>query len=124
MILSVVNKHSDGEIYCEKDYADLFSPKCPKCKQPIQGAAIEIEGTLYHKACFACYGCKKEISVGDEYMNIDQCTFHTGKELHSHTLHALDCFKCKNCKSPIGEQEFAGTGEFVEFFTYLPSFML
>ncbi|KAG0236037.1 hypothetical protein BGW42_004145 [Actinomortierella wolfii] len=43
--------------YCEKDYLNLFAPKCASCQGPIQGDFINALKRKWHRDCFGCTVC-------------------------------------------------------------------
>ncbi|CAG7817040.1 unnamed protein product [Allacma fusca] len=51
-------KEKSGKPYCEKDYHDLFSPKCSACHKPItDGKKTTALGRDWHPNCFKCAKC-------------------------------------------------------------------
>ncbi|KAL7412894.1 hypothetical protein BDY24DRAFT_391470 [Mrakia frigida] len=50
-------------VMCEKDWKNMYLPKCRRCALPIESQAISsADGQLkgkYHRACFSCYACDK-----------------------------------------------------------------
>jgi len=69
----------DGKVYCPRDYADLFCPKCSSCTRPVAEKYIHTGDVYFHLGCFICSSCKNEIGEG-KYAEVN------GK------------FRCTNCR--------------------------
>jgi hypothetical protein len=54
--------------YCAKDYATLFAEICEKCNQPLLKDYFMAVGKHWHKDCFRCTACEKNINVSDGYL--------------------------------------------------------
>lgn len=64
--------------------------RCSRCREPINGQAISIDGVLYHPACFTCHTCGIQLS--------------DFKELEDGRRVCPDCVPrpdCKACRKPI-----------------------
>lgn len=52
---------SSGEVLCEKDWKEMYLPKCRRCGLTIESQAVSsADGQLkgkYHRACFNCSTC-------------------------------------------------------------------
>lgn len=44
----------DGKAYCEKDYKQMFMPKCKRCDKVILADTINAIGVQWHPDCFNC----------------------------------------------------------------------
>lgn len=53
---------SSGEVLCEKDWKEMYLPKCRRCGLTIESQAVSsADGQLkgkYHRACFNCSTCQ------------------------------------------------------------------
>ncbi|KAG9330138.1 hypothetical protein JZ751_027213 [Albula glossodonta] len=59
----------DGQPYCEKDYHNLFSPRCYYCNgpildKPITGRCITAMAKKFHPEHFVCAFCLKQLNKG------------------------------------------------------------
>lgn len=54
----------EGRPLCQNDYAQLFSPRCMTCQQPIIGPCMTALNNKYHPACFVCASCRGELPGG------------------------------------------------------------
>jgi len=90
-------KHG-GKPYCEKDFADLFAPKCAQCNQAINGQVFEALDKKYHLDCFVCAADNKSLGEG--------ATFHVheGKIYCPQHFEALFLQKCSGCQEVIKGQ--------------------
>ena len=59
---------TDKKLLCKADY-EAFKTKCVSCNQPIppNHAMRKAQGNLYHRECFCCVVCKKQLSTGNEF---------------------------------------------------------
>lgn len=98
---SVMVKHELGEL--EQLMAELVSPVCPACKQPVIENPISALGKQWHQEHFKCIKCDLELEPGDRFFETDD-----------HRLLCEDCHTketqpfCSKCRRPIafGEQMF------------------
>jgi paxillin len=51
---------SNGRPYCEKDYHELFAPRCAYCNGPILERVLRALGKTWHKEHFFCTLCGKD----------------------------------------------------------------
>ncbi|KAI2809505.1 hypothetical protein BLOT_000654 [Blomia tropicalis] len=85
----------NGLPYCEKDYLDLFHPKCAGCKKPIaDGRQMMAMGKPWHPECFRCTVCVKPLQP-------DNFKEHDGKPYCEKDYNNLFAPKCAGCKGPI-----------------------
>lgn len=115
----------DSSYFCEKDYHELFSPKCFKCKQPIKDKYLNIDGKNYHNTCFICAECNSEFENGNflNYNGSQLCkkcyTYKAAKicskcnePILSKIYLALDkhwhadCFTCGKCGKKFNQESF------------------
>ncbi|KAI8881066.1 hypothetical protein K501DRAFT_324701 [Backusella circina FSU 941] len=86
------------ELYCKKDFAALFLPKCRSCYQPVEKEAISaMDGKLdgkWHISCFCCQICKIRFPDNTFYVygNLPYCKQH---------YHYLNNTLCRMCHDPI-----------------------
>ncbi|XP_045152643.1 paxillin [Echinops telfairi] len=91
----------DGQPYCEKDYHNLFSPRCYYCNGPILDVTrailenyISALNTLWHPECFVCRECFTPFINGSFFE-------HDGQpycEVHYHERRGS---LCSGCQKPI-----------------------
>ncbi|KAI6189722.1 hypothetical protein M3Y97_00039400 [Aphelenchoides bicaudatus] len=118
-----------GKAYCEKDYHDLFSPRCSYCNGPITGRCINALGSQFHPEHFNCAECGRQF--GDEgfhekngqplckedfyrlyapkcegCQNAITSKYITALDTHWHP----ECFVCDVCERPVGGSFFNGDG--------------
>jgi paxillin len=86
----------DGRPYCEKDYHDLFSPRCAYCNGPVLDSCITAMGKTWHPDHFFCSHCGRPF--GTE-------TFHEkeGKAFCEEDYFELFAPRCGACNKPIME---------------------
>ena len=60
------NCHEDKP-FCKECYIKLFSSRCTKCVKPITGKYTIYKGHPFHKDCFVCIRCSKQISNNEFY---------------------------------------------------------
>eukprot|EP01104_Vermistella_antarctica_P009817 TRINITY_DN256_c0_g1_i4.p2 TRINITY_DN256_c0_g1~~TRINITY_DN256_c0_g1_i4.p2 ORF type:complete len:466 (-),score=122.43 TRINITY_DN256_c0_g1_i4:876-2273(-) len=89
-----------GEMYCEKDYTDMFAPRCSCCEAIITENAINVMGKAFHPDHFVCTGCGMKLKGkiykehdGDAYC--DQCIKARLVEIDA------EIHLCAKCKKPI-----------------------
>ncbi|CAG8476368.1 4104_t:CDS:2 [Funneliformis caledonium] len=88
----------DGNVYCPRDFTDLFLPKCRRCNLPVEKEAVsasdgKLEGK-WHVKCFGCHTCYKPFPDKSFYVfnNAPYCKRH---------YHRLNNSLCKTCDEPI-----------------------
>ncbi|XP_033114217.1 PDZ and LIM domain protein 7-like isoform X2 [Anneissia japonica] len=83
-----------GKIYCEKDYTNLYAPKCSKCMKSVAGKCVNALGGQFHPECFVCFHCNQPISGN---------SFHTneGKVYCTADYNALFSTTCASCMFAI-----------------------
>ncbi|XP_027202989.2 uncharacterized protein LOC113796898 isoform X2 [Dermatophagoides pteronyssinus] len=85
----------NGLPYCEKDYMDLFHPKCYGCKKPItDGRQMIAMGHPWHPECFRCTVCVKPLTP-------ETFKEYQGKPYCEKDYHNLFSPKCAGCTKPI-----------------------
>lgn len=84
----------DGKPYCEKDFFDVFAPKCGRCQEPIKTECISALGKQWHPACFSCMTCNKAFDTGVffEFGGAPYCEQH---------YHSISGSLCGGCNKPI-----------------------
>jgi hypothetical protein len=80
----------DGNLYCEKDFYDLFSPKCAHCKLPITSQYVKALGRTYHPDHFVCKVCSNPFTDGMVFQYKDEPYCQT----HYQELFAVKCGYC------------------------------
>lgn len=85
----------DNMPYCERDYQQLFSPKCAACQEPIlDKVTIALEQT-FHPEHFVCAYCGCQFDVDDGFHEKD------GKPYCKNDFFELFANKCAGCNLPI-----------------------
>ena len=77
-----------GQLYCRRDYAKMFGPRCAGCRTTFAlGEEVQrLGGEAYHLACFQCAVCattlEQGMEVGTGHQGEPLCTthFHLMKE--------------------------------------------
>ncbi|CAG2180491.1 unnamed protein product, partial [Oppiella nova] len=89
----------NGMPYCEKDYMNLFHPKCTGCGLPIaEGRQITAMGKPWHPECFVCTICVKPLQP-------ETFKEHAGKPYCEDDYHKLFSPKCGGCQQPITDKD-------------------
>ncbi|XP_067674905.1 LIM/homeobox protein Awh-like [Haliotis asinina] len=59
----------DGNIFCQRDFAQVYQTKCSSCLRPIEsGDWVRSAGEyVYHLACFSCSTCQRQLSTGENF---------------------------------------------------------
>jgi HAMP domain-containing protein len=98
---SVYVKRELGEL--EQLMAELVSPICPICKQPVLDSPIQAFGKQYHPEHFCCSRCSLELVPGDTFEETDDFRILCGNCLEKERTPY-----CNNCRNPIvsGQQSF------------------
>ncbi|XP_074043294.1 four and a half LIM domains protein 5 [Macrotis lagotis] len=84
----------DNKHYCVPCFEKDFSPRCKACQKPITSGGITFHDQPWHKDCFLCTGCKKEL-FGESFVSKDDDPY------------CQQCFaklsgqKCDGCTKPI-----------------------
>nr|KAF6505171.1 four and a half LIM domains 5 [Rousettus aegyptiacus] len=84
----------DSGYYCVPCFQKEFAHYCSFCKKVITSGGVTFRGEPWHKECFLCSGCRKELCE-EEFMSRDDYPF------------CLDCYnrlyakKCVACTKPI-----------------------
>jgi len=55
-------KAKKGRPYCLKCYGEFFCPLCFGCGKPITDSVLKAVDTTWHKKCFVCAKCGKQIT--------------------------------------------------------------
>ncbi|XP_034035699.1 leupaxin isoform X2 [Thalassophryne amazonica] len=94
----------EGQPYCDKDYHQLFSPRCAYCKGPILQCSgcgesvmekyLTAANGTWHPECFVCADCLKPFTDGC-FMELD------GRPLCSLHFHSRQGTLCAGCGEPI-----------------------
>ncbi|XP_033644068.1 LIM domain-binding protein 3-like isoform X4 [Asterias rubens] len=85
----------NGKVYCEKDFNNLYAPKCAICHRSIsQGGCVQAMGSTYHQDCFLCHHCNEPITG---------TAFHIseGKPYCKKDYQALFSVRCAGCNYPV-----------------------
>lgn len=86
----------DGRPYCEKDYQNLFSPRCGYCKGPITQNILTAMDQTWHPEHFFCSHCG-DLFGPDGFLERD------GKPYCSRDFYRLFAPKCSGCGEPVKE---------------------
>lgn len=86
----------DGQPYCEKDYQNLFSPRCGYCKGPITQNILTAMDQTWHPEHFFCNHCG-DVFGPEGYMEKD------GKPYCPRDFYRLFAPKCSGCGEPVKE---------------------
>ncbi|XP_042338694.1 leupaxin [Plectropomus leopardus] len=86
----------DGRPYCEKDYHQLFSPRCAYCKGPIMEHILTALDQTWHPDHFFCTHCGGLFGP-DGFLEKD------GKPYCNKDFYHLFAPKCTGCGEPVRE---------------------
>lgn len=86
----------EGQAYCEKDYQQLFSPRCAYCKGPIVQNILTAMDRTWHPEHFFCAHCGERFGT-DGYLEKD------GKPYCKRDFYHLFAPKCSGCGDPVRE---------------------
>ncbi|KAA0150557.1 hypothetical protein FNF29_05132 [Cafeteria roenbergensis] len=76
----------EGRPYCRGDFARLFCPTCPGCKEPVvDGATVKLGDDKWHAGCLKCNECDKPLEGQFVTLPDPPRRFHN------------QCFKCDDC---------------------------
>uniref|UniRef100_A0A8C5SXV5 Transforming growth factor beta 1 induced transcript 1 n=1 Tax=Laticauda laticaudata TaxID=8630 RepID=A0A8C5SXV5_LATLA len=86
----------DGAPYCERDYFQLFSPRCGFCNEPILDKMVTALDKNWHPEHFCCVKCRRPF--GEE-------GFHEkdGKQYCRQDFYELFSTRCQGCSQAILE---------------------
>ncbi|XP_029431531.1 leupaxin isoform X2 [Rhinatrema bivittatum] len=84
----------NGKPFCQKDFINIFSPRCAGCDQPLLNNYFSALNAFWHPECFVCGDCSCTFS---------QCSFF---ELNGRPYCELDYHRrqgsiCCGCQKPI-----------------------
>ncbi|XP_070800764.1 paxillin-like [Pituophis catenifer annectens] len=115
----------DGAPYCERDYFQLFSPRCGFCNEPILDKMVTALDKNWHPEHFCCVKCGRPFRKegfhekdGKQYCHQDfyelfstrcQGCSQTILENYISALNALwhpECFVCRECYTPFMNGSF------------------
>ncbi|KAL6064720.1 LIM and senescent cell antigen-like-containing domain protein 2 [Balamuthia mandrillaris] len=102
-------KEAGGEPYCDVCKAALqveVDPKihiCGRCKKPIIGEYVTLNGQRMHPEHFRCEACGKEFTNGD-------CHEHMGKLYCKEDWDKLQLDICAGCRKPITGRSMTAMG--------------
>ncbi|KAM6460720.1 four and a half LIM domains protein 5 isoform 1-T3 [Liasis olivaceus] len=97
----------DDDNYCVPCYEKQFAQCCYSCKKVIPNGGVTYRDQPWHKECFLCTGCKKQLA-GHRFISKDEHPY------------CLECFrkhfakKCAACTEPITGDPLGG-GKFISF---------
>ncbi|MBN3318218.1 FHL2 protein, partial [Atractosteus spatula] len=84
----------DNGYFCVPCFEKQFAYHCSSCKKAITTGGVTYNDKPWHRECFLCIGCKKQLA-GQRFTSRDQFPY------------CLDCFsnlyakKCAGCTKPI-----------------------
>ncbi|KAI3384601.1 hypothetical protein SNEBB_000082 [Seison nebaliae] len=92
----------DEQIYCVKCYEDKFATKCTKCGQVIVHGGVTYRKQPWHRECFVCTNCGKQLTNSRFTSRDDQpfCEECFGEKF------AKRCAKCKQPITGIGGTKY------------------
>ncbi|CAG01877.1 unnamed protein product, partial [Tetraodon nigroviridis] len=115
----------DGQPYCEKDYHNLFSPRCQYCNGPILDKVVTALDKTWHPEHFFCAQCGSFFGAegfhekdGKAYCRKDYFDMFAPKcggcarailENYISALNSLwhpECFVCRECFTPFVNGSF------------------
>jgi len=79
------------ELYCNECFVFHKTSHCVKCKSPLIGLALEVDGELFHPDCFRCQYCECVLSYSKYYRNDDA---HSCEPCYARYM-LPDCHACK-----------------------------
>ncbi|KAJ8418980.1 hypothetical protein AAFF_G00004790 [Aldrovandia affinis] len=86
----------EGKAYCEKDYQNLFAPRCAYCKGPILQNILTAMDQTWHPDHFFCSHC-------GELFGPEGFLEHDGKPYCPRDFYRLFSPKCTGCGEPVQE---------------------
>ncbi|XP_059196646.1 leupaxin [Centropristis striata] len=86
----------EGRPYCDKDYHQLFSPRCAYCKGPIMQNILTALDQTWHPDHFFCTHCGNLFGP-DGFLEKD------GKPYCPKDFYSLFAPKCSGCGEPVRE---------------------
>ncbi|XP_069462521.1 four and a half LIM domains protein 2-like [Ambystoma mexicanum] len=95
----------DSEDYCLQCFERQFASQCKSCKKAITTEGVTYQGQPWHKECFLCSRCQKQLA-GQKCTSRDK------------VIYCLDCFsalysrRCVACAKPIASD---GVAKYVSF---------
>nr|XP_058133956.1 four and a half LIM domains protein 2-like [Dasypus novemcinctus] len=84
----------DNQNFCVPCYEKQYAMQCVQCKKPITTGGVTYREQPWHKECFVCTACKKQLS-GQRFTSREEFAY------------CLNCFcdlyakKCAGCTNPI-----------------------
>uniref|UniRef100_A0A8C3HJ76 Transforming growth factor beta 1 induced transcript 1 n=1 Tax=Chrysemys picta bellii TaxID=8478 RepID=A0A8C3HJ76_CHRPI len=115
----------DGAPYCERDYFQLFSPRCGLCNEPILDKMVTALDKNWHPEHFCCVKCGRPFGEegfhekdGQQYCRQDFYELFSTRcqgcsqailENYISALSALwhpECFVCRECYAPFLQGSF------------------
>ncbi|XP_013913795.1 PREDICTED: transforming growth factor beta-1-induced transcript 1 protein-like [Thamnophis sirtalis] len=115
----------DGAPYCERDYFQLFSPRCGFCNEPILDKMVTALDKNWHPEHFCCVKCRRPFGEegfhekdGKQYCRQDFYELFSTRcqgcsqailENYISALNALwhpECFVCRECYTPFMNGSF------------------
>ncbi|XP_023209389.1 leupaxin-like [Centruroides sculpturatus] len=74
MELSDKFMEKEGKIYCEKDYHNIYTPKCARCENPILEKCVTALDKLWHPEHFQCEECGQQFGENTGFHEKDVLT--------------------------------------------------
>uniref|UniRef100_A0A8C4VL13 Transforming growth factor beta 1 induced transcript 1 n=1 Tax=Gopherus evgoodei TaxID=1825980 RepID=A0A8C4VL13_9SAUR len=115
----------DGAPYCERDYFQLFSPRCGLCNEPILDKMVTALDKNWHPEHFCCVKCGRPFGEegfhekdGQQYCRQDFYELFStrcqgcGQAILENYISALsalwhpECFVCRECYAPFLQGSF------------------
>lgn len=115
----------EGRPYCERDFLELFSPRCANCLRPIVDKMVTALGKTWHPDHFCCSICEEVFGPegfhekgGKAFCKKDFLQMFASRcqkcsePIVDEYVSALDvlwhceCFKCWECSAPFTDGSF------------------
>jgi len=88
----------NNELYCQVCFENSIAERCYVCQQTISGDGIMYRGSPWHKRCFRCNGCKRDLT-NQQFTSHNQQPYCT--ECYLETFAKI----CESCKKIINTLE-------------------
>lgn len=86
-------------IYCRRDYEELFAVRCHHCKLVCEGQYVVMVNTNYklHPQCLVCYTCKQPLDRMKFYSD------NSSDRIYCKEHYELNATKCSHCRQFIND---------------------
>ncbi|RYY34356.1 hypothetical protein EON62_03380, partial [archaeon] len=90
--------------YCERDYMDLFAPRCRGCNDPVADRGMFACSASWHTPCFVCTVCKEPFP-DDTYFDV------AGRPYCTKDYYEQFGSKCSSCHEYITDEVVNALGK-------------